>query len=193
MSIQHRILPDSELHEPKGAASAIQGTVYVSDGSGSGDWIKIPATSLQGISSAGVADRYIVTDGAGGLKTAPGNAFGQIYYNAGATIQHSAVSYTNSVMNNVAQNGTHLQVLVSGIYHITFSADVYDPDTGVPGYPHTVSLTLDGTNPVGMRSLGGSPHIWCEAIVPMIANGEVWIIGPDFRTRTGSLTAVYMG
>lgn len=37
-NVQHKDLPDSDLHEPKGVASATIGEVYVADGSGSGDW-----------------------------------------------------------------------------------------------------------------------------------------------------------
>lgn len=196
MSIQHRILPDSELHEPKGAASAIGGTLYVSDGTGSGAWQKIPATSLQGISTASVADRFVVTDGTGGLKTVAGSAYGQIYYNVSGSsaVSHSTVSYLSSFTNNVAQNGTHLQVLVSGMYHLTFSADGYDDPNGttVPMNTRNVFITIDGANPVGVVWRGGSNRIWCEAIVPMVATGETWVSG-DFFTHNGSLTAVYLG
>lgn len=37
---EHKTLPDAELHEPKGAATAVAGTVYISDGAGSGSWVK---------------------------------------------------------------------------------------------------------------------------------------------------------
>lgn len=36
----HKDLTGADLHEPKGAAGAAIGTVYVSDGSGSGTWAK---------------------------------------------------------------------------------------------------------------------------------------------------------
>lgn len=34
--IQHKDLPDQYLHEPKGASSAAQGTLYIADGNGGG-------------------------------------------------------------------------------------------------------------------------------------------------------------
>lgn len=37
----HKDLTGAELHEPKGADSATAGTVYVADGSGSGDWTPV--------------------------------------------------------------------------------------------------------------------------------------------------------
>lgn len=37
-NIQHRDIPEAQLHEPKGASTASSGSVYVSDGAGSGTW-----------------------------------------------------------------------------------------------------------------------------------------------------------
>ena len=44
--IEHSELPDNLLHEPKGASTAVAGTVYVADGAGSGSFKKLPTTSL---------------------------------------------------------------------------------------------------------------------------------------------------
>lgn len=44
--IQHVSITDPNIHEPKGASTASAGTVYISDGSGSGAWTIIPASSL---------------------------------------------------------------------------------------------------------------------------------------------------
>lgn len=44
--IQHSELPSNLCHEPKGAAEAGAGTVYVADGVGSGSFRKIPLSSL---------------------------------------------------------------------------------------------------------------------------------------------------
>ena len=39
-NVNHSTLTDPYLHEPKGAASAGSGTVYVANGSGSGTWVE---------------------------------------------------------------------------------------------------------------------------------------------------------
>lgn len=44
--IEHRELPDELLHEPKGASTASAGTSYIADGEGSGEFKKIPVSSL---------------------------------------------------------------------------------------------------------------------------------------------------
>lgn len=44
--IQHSELPDNLLHEPKGASTAAEGTTYIADGEGSGEFKKVPVASL---------------------------------------------------------------------------------------------------------------------------------------------------
>jgi hypothetical protein len=39
VAIEHSALTGSQLHEPKGAATAAAGTVYVANGNGSGTWL----------------------------------------------------------------------------------------------------------------------------------------------------------
>jgi len=48
--IEHRNIPDSELHEPKGASTALVGQVYTSDGAGSGSWQIPPSVDPTNIS-----------------------------------------------------------------------------------------------------------------------------------------------
>lgn len=42
MTIQHAIVTDPNIHEPKGASTALVDTVYVADGLGSGNWTALP-------------------------------------------------------------------------------------------------------------------------------------------------------
>lgn len=44
--VAHSALTGSNLHEPKGVASAASGTVYVADGAGSGTWATLTTSSL---------------------------------------------------------------------------------------------------------------------------------------------------
>lgn len=44
-NIQHKNIPEAQLHEPKGASSAASGTVYVSTGTGTGNW-QSPVSAL---------------------------------------------------------------------------------------------------------------------------------------------------
>lgn len=47
--VSHASLTGAQLHEPKGADTAIAGTAYVANGSGSGSWSSIGISSLTGM------------------------------------------------------------------------------------------------------------------------------------------------
>lgn len=47
--VQHATLPDEYLHEPKGATTALAGTVYVADGEASGSFQKLPVSSIDAV------------------------------------------------------------------------------------------------------------------------------------------------
>lgn len=46
MAIQHVDITDPQIHEPKGASTAAQNTVYVANGAGSGSWMKPGADQI---------------------------------------------------------------------------------------------------------------------------------------------------
>ncbi len=58
-TISHKLLSGTQLHEPKGAGSATIGTVYVSDGAGSGAW------QSQHILARGYIDGCILSNASG--------------------------------------------------------------------------------------------------------------------------------
>lgn len=77
MAIEHINIPESGLHEPKGASTASSDTTYISDGAGSGSWRKVDADSMQGsVQNSGEEGLSLVSDGAGGFKYSvlPGTA-----------------------------------------------------------------------------------------------------------------------
>ena len=47
MSIEHKLIPDAQLHESKGVASAATNSVYVADGFGSGAWRKLTEAEME--------------------------------------------------------------------------------------------------------------------------------------------------
>lgn len=72
MPIQHRNIPDNQLHEIKGAASAIPGSVPVADGTGRTRFEKLGVKNFTGSIPEGVPNLTLVTDGQGGFKTSNG-------------------------------------------------------------------------------------------------------------------------
>ena len=103
-NIQHAVLTDPQLHEPKGVSTAASGKVYRANGSGSGVWV-FPS----------------------------GHAYGEIYIAAGVTTQTLPAASATAKLNptgewtangnaNVtlsASNGT-ITVLEGGEYQLNF-------------------------------------------------------------------------
>lgn len=82
MTIQHNIITDPDIHEPKGVASATSGTVYKADGTGSGNWVY----PLTGIDTA-LNGQVFESDGSGSgsWKYPPAKGHAEIYINGGTT------------------------------------------------------------------------------------------------------------
>jgi hypothetical protein len=95
MTIQHSLIADADLHEPKGVVSATSNKVYVSNGSGSGTWQKIVPSQLAGISTSGAAGQIIGVDGSGNF-TFNGAPHGQIhFYNIGTPLPRGRLRRTH--------------------------------------------------------------------------------------------------
>lgn len=121
-NIQHRNIPEEGLHEMKGAASALVGSVPVANGVGGTTFQKLGVSSLTGSIPTGIADVSIVTDGVGGFKASESihayfsrfpngfpvtPAFGELIVSQGLFI-----------------NGLNFQVQVAGTYLITITSTV---------------------------------------------------------------------
>ncbi|AXH71951.1 MAG: hypothetical protein [Podoviridae sp. ctbj_2] len=195
MAVQHRNLPDSEIHEPKGASTAVSNTVYVSDGSGSGVWKRLPATAIQGLNDGGTANRKLLTDGANGIKLVPDNVYGQLFYNYGGAVPHNTITYSAGAIANMVQNGQRLRMNYSGVYRVTFLGNTVDQgSSGDPLTPFRAFLTIDGTNPVGKITVT-NPTVSAEAVISLSSNTEIWMVMPltgggvgQMYTSNGSLT-----
>lgn len=57
--VAHKDLTGADLHESKGVASASINTVYVADGSGSGTWKTLEASSISGSSVLNINKQFV--------------------------------------------------------------------------------------------------------------------------------------
>lgn len=95
MTIQHKLIPEAQLHEPKGISTAAANKVYKSNGAASGSWEKISSAMLQSLTGdAGQADLKIITDGANGFKLGktPHGSFSFVNIATPTTIVYPAVA-----------------------------------------------------------------------------------------------------
>lgn len=81
MAIQHRDIPEAELHEPKGVSLAAEGTVYIATGQGTGIWDHLGSQEIKGLAGSAPADMAVVSDGSGGFKFVPHIQYGSVIMN----------------------------------------------------------------------------------------------------------------
>ena len=117
MTIQHNIITDPDIHEPKGAATAASGKVYVANGSGSGTWETVDTanltdgavtpTKLNGLADNGTAGQLIQTDGDGTFTYLDATSYGSAYFpfSTSTTYDFSATT-TDAIVNPTLTAGT---------------------------------------------------------------------------------------
>ena len=93
-TVVHSTLTGTDLHEPKGVASASANQVYRANGSGSGTWGKVGQLNLDGVSSTTTFGKFVATNGTGGFVLAD-TAHGTCYY-ATTTIPQTIGTITST-------------------------------------------------------------------------------------------------
>ena len=136
MSVEHSTLTGSDLHEPKGVASASTGQVYIANGSGSGAWTAHHNTCVLTVQLANISAAsscYVATPIAGTIT--------KIYSVISAAITGGDAIITSKLGSTALTNGAITIANGSGIAAI---------DNCTPTANHTVTvgqaitLTSDG-------------------------------------------------
>lgn len=151
MAIEHVDIPDGERHEPKGASSALVGTVYTADGNGSGDWVyaqlkgqstaqtgMVPYKNPLGITWATpFTPSYCEVDAAESIKSLTGS---------------TEITVNGAVFDNVVAGdftltgGDTLTINKAGVYH-TYFAIKLAPQTALSSSNEIIEarLKVNGT------------------------------------------------
>jgi len=138
MSIQHRDIPNAQLHEPKGINTALVDTLYLADGLGSGSW-----------KTLGTYGSQVITNNAVGFPvTAAADA------TLNTTSQYTLLSgvgapWTSENLFRMAFTTDRLTVSVTGIYLISLWMQL----TGFPSNTARVALRyrVNGTGAFSTR------------------------------------------
>lgn len=183
MTIQHNLITDPDLHEPKGAAAAAAGKVYISDGAGSGSW-----------------------------QYPPGKAHAEIYIDAGATAQTlsagSAYAKLNptgewtagvtSVLTSTPGSGT-ITLSQAGNYLINFWCH-FSTASLSSGTEYRFKYNLDGTSSgrtlidVKTNNSTEKLHISASGLVTATAGQVLSIyVGGDATSSGTAITVLEAG
>ena len=155
MTIQHNVITDPDIHEPKGVASASSGKVYKADGTGSGNWV-YPLTGLDTASTGQVFESD--GSGSGSWVYPPAKGHAEIYINAGVTahtlgsasaftLLNPATEWTASGFEDVltvdAANG-EIDLALAGHYKIDFWCN-FTTAAIASGSAYKFKFAIDGT------------------------------------------------
>jgi hypothetical protein len=183
MTIQHKLITDPDIHEPKGAATASSGKVYLANGTGSGAW-----------------------------DYPPGKAHGEIYIDAGATSQTLSAASAYAKLNptgewtagvsNVLTLGAGTGIITltqAGTYMINFWCQ-FSTASIASGTVYNFKYNLDGTNSsrtltVAKTSNGSDKlHVSALGLVTATANQVLSIyVGGDGTSSSTAITVIEAG
>lgn len=176
-NIQHSVLTDPQLHEPKGASTAASGKVYVANGSGSGVW--------QFIAGHSYGDLYIT-----------GSSVSQTLSAASALAKLNPTgAWTANGYQNITPSAANGQFTITqaGIYQLDFWA-VFETAAIASGAAYNFHYAVNGTastRKVYVKKTTNNVdtlHLASNGYVTLAANDVVSIqVGGD---GTSSSTAI---
>jgi len=190
MTIQHNIITDPDIHEPKGVASATSGKVYISNGSGSGAW-----------------------------EYPPGKAHAEIYISGGTTAHTLAGSSAYTILNpsgewtasgnedilTVTPASGLITLNQAGHYYISFwinftTASIasgssyhfkYALDGSVSSREVAVSKPTNGVDKIVISSTG-TVNATANQVLSIYAGGDGTSSGTNITPTEAGLVALFL-
>ncbi len=189
-SISHKNIPSAQAHEPKGVESAVNKSLYVANGSGSGTWSKIGPQSLSNISTNGVAGQFVAVDGAGNFVLASAPSGSIYFYNVStpytltypSVFTKAAPTTTGSGSPTLITEGTNARLTYTGAS--TTSLDVayiisFDQASGanrdVQAAIYKNGTVVPGSQAIVTASSGQKHQLICHADVSVSLNDYIEI------------------
>ena len=207
-TIAHKNIPSAQSHEPKGIETAVNKTLYVANGSGSGSWAKIGPQSLSNISTNGVAGQFVAVDGAGNFVLASAPSGGIYFYNISTpyTLTYPSV-FTKAAPTTVAlgsptliTEGTNARLTYVGTTSVSLSLNAVislDQATGssrdIQAAIYKNGAVVNGSHGIISVTSGDKHMLHCQADVSAVQNDyfEVFVkndgASGDVRIYTFSL------
>ena len=191
MAIEHSVIPDSDLHEPKGVVDATSGQVYVADGAGSGTWEEQASLPTNEVYVASETD--LPTAVAGVITLAPSTLYhilgsvdlgsDRIVFSSNSILQgqQRALSTITSTTTSPLFKGTSVDVR---IYELTIVATTASKIVEFDG-GGTSLLTLKGVNCYTVTADAVTVNNYSNLLI----DNCVFFGGVDVLTITGASNA----
>jgi hypothetical protein len=189
-TIAHKDIPSTQAHEPKGIASAVNKTLYVANGSGSGTWSKIGPQSLSNVSTNGVAGQFVAVDGTGNFVLASAPSGSIYFYNVStpytltypSAFTKAAPTTIGSGTSTLITEGTNARLTYTGTS--TTSLDVayvisFDQASGsardIQAAIYKNGSVVPGSHAIVTASSGQKHQLVCHADVAVVLNDYIEI------------------
>lgn len=187
MTIQHKLITDPDIHEPKGTSTALANQVYAADGSGSGSWQDVKPAGTVGA----VANKVYVTDGAGAgtLQYPAGKLYADMYIDAGVTSQTLSAGsayakldpgseWTAGAYKGLTINGTDgtITLTEAGTYMVSFWAS-FTTASIASGTDYNFKYAINGTPTA--RIIKVEKHTAGSDLLSVCAQGLVTVSAND--------------
>lgn len=180
MSIQHSAITDPDIHEPKGASTAAAGTVYISDGAGSGSW-QVNAAAKYG--------EIIITNSAVAQTLSAASAYAKL---------NPLAAWAANISNGITLDPTNGQytITTAGVYQLNFWIN-FTTAAAASGSTYNFKYAVNGVvssqvNKVTKVTNGvDALDTFASALVTLAANDVVSIyVAGDATTSSTNITPV---
>ena len=187
-TIAHKNIPSAQAHEPKGIESAVNKSLYVANGSGSGAWSKIGPQSLSGVSSDGVLGQFVGVDGAGNFTLASAPSGNVYFYNVASpyvltypsVFTKAAPTTTAGGSPKLVTEGTNARLTYTGatstILDVVFTISL-DQASGasrdIQAAIYKNGAVINGSHGIITTQSGEKHQVSCHAKVSVTTNDYV--------------------
>lgn len=184
--VEHVLIPDAGIHEPKGVSSAASGTVYIADGAGSGSWLSYPFDTAASISlSRSVAQGYIIGSALTTTPLGTGSANALIVNFGTAFLAGPAERFNVANSGRITYTGTDTRFF-------NILASTYSGQATAADKVYTFYFAVNGVivaNSASRINTKGTTNETCSVncVVELATNDyiELWVSG---ETDTTALT-----
>ena len=190
MTIQHNIITDPDIHEPKGVAAATSGRVYISNGSGSGTWEYPPGKAHAEIYISGGTTAHTLAGASAftllnpsGEWTASGNEeILTVTPASGIITLNQAGHYYISFWINF----TTASISSGSSYHFKYALD-----GSVSSREVAVSKPTNGVDKIVISSTG-LVNATANQVLSIYAGGDGTSSGTNFTPTEAGLVALFL-
>lgn len=194
MAVQHKDIPDAQLHEPKGVSTAATNQTYVANGAGSGSWSE---PEPKGASGANSGDVYVANGAGSGVWRAIPEFTGAMVITNNAV----GVAYTAAVDPTLATFSDYIQITgwsAGELDKLTFGTNALTiPVSGgglyLVDFYCTIKSSINNTNYAIKFAVNGASGVSRRPQAPLSAAGTIYNLSANglVRLNDGDVLTLY--